>query len=90
MSTNITTLAINLLISERIGHRNNLADRIIEIVSGSEDNSAIEKQLKNSFMGVIAKCVENPNCKSRDDFYQLAEFYHQKLNGGQSASSAAA
>jgi hypothetical protein len=90
MTTSLSTLAINLLISERIGHRKILADKMVELLEKSNDTSAIEKHLKDSFLSVITKCVENPNCKSRDDFFQLAQFYNEKLNGIQPGSSIAA
>ncbi|HEX9980933.1 MAG TPA: hypothetical protein VGB50_10270 [Flavobacterium sp.] len=90
MTTNITTLAINLLISERESHRSFFADRITELVQESNDVSDIEKELKNKFFSVISKCVENPNRESADVFYQLAQFYNQKIHGNQSALSAAA
>ncbi len=90
MTTNITTLAINLLISERLGHRNMLADKIIEIVQHQNDETKVEKDLKNNFLMVIGKCVENPSCDSRDVFYQLAKFYNEKLSGTEQKVSIAA
>lgn len=89
MTTNITTLAVNLLISERIGHRDNLGRRIIELIRDVNDQTPAERQLKDSFITVIAKCVENPVCESRDVLYQLAEFYNQKISGDQKVTAAA-
>ncbi|RZJ33808.1 MAG: hypothetical protein EOO51_12265 [Flavobacterium sp.] len=89
MPTNITTLAINLLISGRIGHRKELAEKMIAYLEQFKDASEIERHLKSSFHGVIAKCVEDPNCKSRDDFFRLAQFYDQKVKGNSSTTIAA-
>ena len=89
MTPNINTLATNLLISESKDHRKNLAERIVSLLESSKDVSPIEKHLKSSFFSVIEKCVENPHCKSRDDFFQLAELYNEKLLGSSSGSIAA-
>lgn len=89
MTTNITTVAINLLIAGRLGFRETLADRIMVLLQQCEDNTFMEKELKNTFLMLMNKCVENPNCNSRDDFYQLAEFYNQKINGTSSGNIAA-
>ena len=90
MTTNITTLAINLLISERANHRGALAEKIVELVQPIADNSEKEKELKNNFYTVIAKCVENPSRESADLFYKMAQFYNEKVNGATTGLSAAA
>ena len=89
MTTNITTVAINLLIAGRMEFRETLADRIVELLKPSGDISDGEKELKSHFLILLSKCVENPNCKSRDDFYQLAEFYNVKINGDHKVNIAA-
>jgi hypothetical protein len=82
MTNNITTLALNLLISERLTHRGIFAKRITELVKDTNDVSGKEKLLKNNFLSIMEKCVENPNFEYRDLFYQLAQVYNEKLNGG--------
>jgi hypothetical protein len=81
MTTNITTLALNLLISERIHHRGVFADKIAEMLQQSNDASEKELELKNNFLAVMAQCVEDPNSDVRDLFYKMAQYYNVKING---------
>jgi len=90
MTNNITTLAINLLISERKNHRNHFADRITELLPESNNLFEVEKILKSNFLTTLANCVEDPNCETRNVFYQLAQFFNQKVNGVQSVFPVAA
>ena len=90
MTSNITTLAINLLISERLGHRKMLANKIIELVQHHQDSTKKDRDLKEKFLILIEKCVENPSGESRDVFYQLAKFYNEKINGTDTKVSIAA
>jgi hypothetical protein len=90
MTTNITTLALNILISERRNHRLIFATRITELLPEGNDVSEKEKVLKSNFLSIIAKCVEDPNCEVRDIFYQLSQYYNQKVNGFQQTLSVAA
>lgn len=78
--TNITTLALNLLISERRQHRSVFAEKIIELLPQSNDSQK-EQELRNNFLLIVAQCVENPNSDVRDLFYQIAEYYKLKING---------
>ncbi len=89
MTTNITTLALNLLISERINHRSIFADRIIGLLRECNEDSIKELELKTNFISIINKCVEDPGCEVRDLFYQLSQYYNQKINSGQSLPIAA-
>lgn len=90
MTTNITTLALNLLISERADQRNIFADKIVSILEESAIDSDNDKAMKIDFLLVIEKCVENPNTELRDVFYQLAMYFTQKGNGKQTEFSPAA
>lgn len=81
MTTNITTLALNLLISERIDHRSGFAARISEQLNESKSVSADEDALRNDFIWIMNQCIENPNSAERDLFYELAQFFAQKFNG---------
>jgi len=90
MTTNITTLSINLLISERKNHRNLFAERIMELLPESSSLMEVEKILKSNFLTTMAICVENPNGEARNVFYQLAQFFERKVNGVPSDLSVAA
>jgi GTPase SAR1 family protein len=81
MTTNITTLALNLLISERLHHRGVIADKIVEILQQSNDVSEGEQELKNNFLALMMECVENPNRNVRDLFYKMAQYYNMKIHG---------
>ena len=87
MITNITTLALNLLIAERASHRKIFADKIKKLVEPINDVSGKEKLLKNNFLSIMAKCVENPNCEYRDLFYEIAQHYNQMINGVETAAA---
>ena len=80
MTTNITTLALNLLISERIEYRNIFADRILESLHQGNSDLENEKVLRNNFIEVLTKCIDNPNCEERNAFFQLAQYYTEKMN----------
>jgi hypothetical protein len=80
MTTNITTLALNLLISERENHRNIFAQRIVDLLQDSNDISSKEQELKTNFLTILEKCVADPNCEVRDLFYKLSQYYNQKIN----------
>ena len=89
MNANITTLALNLLISERINHRIVFAIRIKELLNQSSEDSENEIATKNKFSSAIDKCTQDPNSDSRDLFYELAQYYNQKINGNSSFSAVA-
>ncbi len=75
MTTSITTLALNLLVSERINQRYIFADKIIELIQDSKDDH------KRDFLNVIHLCIEDPSSEARTTFFQLAEYYTEKMNG---------
>ena len=76
MTTSITTLALNLLVSERIGQRYIFADKIIALVQETQDDS----ENKRDFLNVITMCIENPSSEARNTFVQLAQYYADKIN----------
>jgi hypothetical protein len=88
MSTNITTLALNLLIAERLSHRNFLATKIIDQVNGLNEYSEEDLERQRAFTAVLYQCIANPTCQHRDEFYQYAEHYGKKIES-RSLSSAA-
>lgn len=75
MTTSITTLALNLLVSERIGQRYIFADKIIQLIHDTKDGN------KKDFLNVIHMCIEDPSSEARNTFFKLAEYYSEKLNG---------
>jgi len=89
MTTNITTLALNLLISERISHRNFLATQIINQLERLDDCARKDIETKQAFIAVLHQCIANPTCQYRDLFYKYAEYYTQKSVGQESISTAA-
>ncbi|WP_309642402.1 hypothetical protein [Flavobacterium sp.] len=76
MTTSITTLALNLLVSERIGQRYIFADKIIALVQETQDDS----ENKKDFLNVITLCIEDPSSEARNTFVQLAQYYAEKIN----------
>lgn len=89
MATNITTLALNLLISERASHRKSFASKIIDLTSKISHDSDKDKEVLNSFLAALNMCVENPGCELRDLFYQFAQFYNKKISAKSNLSAAA-
>jgi len=89
MTTTITTLALNLLVSERISHRNFLATKILTMINGLNENSEKEIEIKEAFSTVLHQCIANPTCQYRDLFYQYAEYYGKKFASLESLSYAA-
>jgi len=89
MTTNITTLALNLLIAERISHRNMLATKILHQIDRISDCSQKDQETRHAFIAVLHQCIANPTCQFRDLFYRYAEYYAQKLLTDESMSSAA-
>ncbi|NHM07931.1 hypothetical protein G4D82_11915 [Flavobacterium sp. CYK-4] len=76
MTTNITTLALNLLVSERIGQRYVFADKIIALVQDAKDDAGQKKD----FINVIHTCIENPSSDARNTLFELAQYYNEKIN----------
>ena len=75
MTANITTLALNLLISERMSQRSFFASKIVEMLNDVNENSEKEKQIKQDFKSVIEQCVQDPAGKFRDVFFHYAQYY---------------
>lgn len=89
MTTNITTLALNLLISERIDQRIFFAGKIAVILHENFIASEEDKLLKDDFMLTIEKCIDNPNGEFKNRFYQLAEYFSIKISGAAIVAPAA-
>ena len=89
MTNNITTLALNLLISERLSHRNFLATKIIELLNGIHEHSSKAQETKEAFITLLHQCIANPTCQFRDLFYRYAEYYTKKIATQKSLSTAA-
>jgi hypothetical protein len=89
MNQSITTLALNLLISERLNHRIVFAGKIIEILHQSIQDLDNEEARLNNFMAVISKCTQEPNSIERDMFYDLATYYNSKIFGQTDLSAVA-
>jgi hypothetical protein len=81
MNQSITTLAINLLISERLNHRILFAGKIIEILHQSLHDFDNEDDRINTFMASISQCTQEPNCSERERFYDLAQYFNNKIFG---------
>lgn len=81
MTTNMTTLALNLLISERRNHRLIFAGKMIELLQQEQPNSEDDKIRKEEFVSVIGKCIQNPNCDDRGLFFEYAEYYSDAIHG---------
>lgn len=89
MNQSITTLALNLLISERLNHRIVFAGKIVEILHQSIRNMEDEETRLNEFLAVISKCTQEPNCQERDLFYELAQYYNNRIFGQSDLSAVA-
>ena len=89
MNQSITTLALNLLISERLNHRIVFAGKIIEILHQSIQGLENEEARLNNFMSVISKCTQEPNCQERELFYELSQYYNSRIFGQSSFSAVA-
>ncbi len=78
MSTNITTLILNLMISESKLHRIRLAGKIIDVLEENvPDFGRIEKLMRNHFINMIMAYVENPYSSKKDLLFELADFYKE-------------
>jgi hypothetical protein len=81
MNQTLTTLALNLLISERLNHRIVFAGKIIEILHQSIRDLDKEEARLNNFMSVISKCTQEPSCEERDCFYDHAKYFNDIIFG---------
>ena len=79
----INTLAVNLSISESRSHRQELANQILSQVELFQEKLPIEKHLKRCLVDVVQKCVINPMSKSREDLFQLAALFQEKLESNE-------
>ncbi len=89
MNQSITTLALNLLISERLNHRIVFAGKIIEILHSGLPNMDNEEANLNKFMSVISKCTQEPTSEEREVFFTLAQYYNSKIFGQTDLSAVA-
>lgn len=89
MNQSITTLALNLLISERLNHRIVFAGKIVEILHHSIQGMQNEETRLNNFLAVISKCTQEPNCEERELFYELAQYYNNVIFGQSNLSAVA-
>ena len=89
MTTNITTLALNLLIAERLSHRNFIATKIIALLNDLNECSDNELEVQRNFISLLHQCIANPTCQYRDLFYEYAEYYNKKIADRKSLSPAA-
>ena len=75
MKHQLNTLALNLLISERFGHRLDFAVCMKNAVDSEQDLSPLAEIFREHFFYHIDRCVVNPNCSSRQILYYLADFW---------------
>ena len=76
MKNQLTTLALNLLISERYLRRAELARYMKETVENETDLPAVAEIFKRHYFLQIDRCVENPNCSSRAILFALSDFWN--------------
>jgi hypothetical protein len=81
MTPNMTTLALNLLISERADHRAIFAHKMALLIRDIRHESEQARQVRHNFLLTIEECVKNPNCDARDEFYQFAQQYNEMVSG---------
>jgi len=76
MNGTITTLVLNLLVSESKLHRQSLAEHILELLDMQVGNfGRIEKAMRDYFVSHLMACVEDPTCKAKNTLFRLSEFY---------------
>ncbi|HEX9978967.1 MAG TPA: hypothetical protein VGB50_00210 [Flavobacterium sp.] len=76
MSTNITTLVLNLIISESQLHRSRIATEIRNLIEAHINNGEqLEIVLQRQFILQMKKYVEQPEKNTADALFQLATFY---------------
>ena len=80
LTNNLTTLVLNLLISENPSHRVLIAGRITEILDAwASDEWQIEEILRRQFTALLTKCVEDPACEQRVALRLIAEIYKEQF-----------
>ena len=75
MSNNITTLVLNLIIAESFMHRQNIADRIREILNKEQEENPLEAAVRKLLLRKLKMYTENPTREAKDLVYEIAEFY---------------
>ncbi len=76
MSNNITTLVLNLFIAERFLHRQNIVERIREILNQEADTeNPLEGAVRKLLLRKLKLYTENPTREAKDLVYEIAEFY---------------
>lgn len=87
MTPNITTLALNLLISERKSQRLLFSERILNCESLT-DIFKSSPELKSNLIFAMAACAENPDGEAREELYRLAAFCDERLSASHLSSAA--
>jgi len=82
MKRSITTLALNLLISERQAYRKSLADSITDVLKQRPEVFENDLERRNTFLSLMDECVADPTCEARKVFYQMAHYYNQQISTG--------
>ncbi len=76
MKNNITTLILNLLVSENRMHRSRIAESVVDFLNiNVADFGGIERQVRKHFISRIEICVENPTSQCRIILFAFADFY---------------
>lgn len=76
MSNNITTLILNLLISESRIHRVRIADKVTEIIeSNVGEFGRIEQLMRKQFIAALNACIDNPTGENKEFLFEIAAFY---------------
>lgn len=89
MNQSITTLALNLLVSERLNHRIIFAGKIIEILNLNKADLQQDENSLDAFFAVISKCTQEPNCEEREVFFTLAKHFNTIITGRTDLSAVA-
>jgi len=75
MKNQLTTLALNLLLSERFAHRLDFAVCMKNAVDAEHEFTPMAELFREHLFTHIDRCVENPNCSSRKILFYLADFW---------------
>ncbi len=78
LTNNLTTLVLNLLISERLSHRLEIAGKITEILdTHADENWKIEEIIRRQFTSLLMSCTENPVSEQRIALRMIASIYKE-------------
>ncbi|RZJ71580.1 hypothetical protein [Flavobacterium sp.] len=72
----LTAMALNLMISERVDQREKFADAMKQIVDSESQDSHLADVFKGHLVKHIDRVVEKPNCSSRSILFALADFWN--------------